>query len=101
MRKPRSNPNTCPRCGYVVEKPEKTWHIVSPIPDARGRVTITVMGSFKCPRCGYSWRAVISKIKAGEDVELESSEETKEEARARESREGKIIEIDLSDLDED
>ncbi|MGC9009147.1 MAG: chromatin protein Cren7 [Sulfolobales archaeon] len=98
MRKTREKPNICPRCGYEVKEPEKTWHLISPIPDARGRVTITVMGSFKCPNCGYRWRTVISKIKAGEDVEFGEEERSVETLKPRE---GKIIEIDLSDLDED
>ncbi len=97
MRKTREKPNICPRCGYEVKEPERTWHLVSPIPDSRGRVTITIMGSFKCPNCGYKWRTVISKVKAGEDVELDEGKNIQEEK----PREGKIIEIDLSDLDED
>jgi len=97
LRKTREKPNICPRCGYEVKEPERTWHLVSPIPDSRGRVTITIMGSFKCPNCGYKWRTVISKVKAGEDVELDEGKNIQEEK----PREGKIIEIDLSDLDED
>ncbi|MEM0043276.1 MAG: chromatin protein Cren7 [Sulfolobales archaeon] len=93
-RRGRKQPNKCPRCGYVVEKPEKTWHMISPIPDAYGRVTITVMGSFKCPSCGYRWRGVVSKIKAGEDVEIGEGEKSSSEK----PREGKIIEIDLSEI---
>ncbi|MEZ0290202.1 MAG: chromatin protein Cren7 [Sulfolobales archaeon] len=97
-RKEKAQPNKCPRCGYLVERPEKTWHLVSPIPDSYGRVTITIMGSFKCPKCGYSWRAVISKLKAGEDVEFVEREERETEYKPRE---GKVIEIDLSEIYEE
>ncbi|GAB6148423.1 chromatin protein Cren7 [Stetteria hydrogenophila] len=89
-RKQKQKPNVCPRCGTVVESPDKTWTLTSPIPDKKGRITVTVMGSFTCPRCGYKWRAVISKIKVGGD------EESEEEAP--EPRQGEIIEIDLDEV---
>lgn len=95
----QKRPNICPRCGAEAGEPEKTWHLVSPIPDSRGRVTITIMGIYKCPSCGHRWRATISKIKAGEDVEIGGAGETREKTET-ESRRGQVIEIDLSDLDE-
>jgi predicted RNA-binding Zn-ribbon protein involved in translation (DUF1610 family) len=97
MRRQSKKPNICPRCGYEVEKPEKTWHIMSPIPDSRGSVKINIMQIYICPKCGYKWRTTISKIKAGEDIEFEGRESEKTEEKPRE---GKIIEIDLSELDE-
>jgi len=108
MAKRRKNPYQCPRCGTIVEAPEKTWQLVAPLPDKQGRITITVMGSFRCPKCGYRWRAVISKLKVGEGaLELESARgrsvslgsRTQEEKAAR--REGKVIELDLSELEEE
>ncbi len=82
------DPFVCPRCGTRVSEPIKTWTLVSPIPDKKGRITITVMGLFKCPSCGYTWRAVLKKIKS--DVG-EPEEEGEREP-------GEIIEIDLSEL---
>ncbi|MEB3780082.1 MAG: CpXC domain-containing protein [Desulfurococcales archaeon] len=87
----KKNPFICPRCGTKVPEPTKTWTLVSPIPDKKGRITVTVMGSFTCPNCGYSWRAVVSKIKTGGE-EVESEEGPREP--------GQIIEIDLSELDD-
>jgi hypothetical protein len=43
-RKKQSEPDVCPNCGTKVDKPTKTWQLVSPLPDAYGRITITVMG---------------------------------------------------------
>ena len=51
---------------------------------------MTVMGSFRCPNCGYTWRAVIKKIK---------TEAAPPAEEGGEEREGEIIEIDLDDLD--
>ena len=103
MPRARRDPYICPRCGTRVEKPAKTWQLIAPIPDAKGRVTITIMGSFKCPSCNYSWRSVISKVKAGaEGVEVESAKGKRElgEKKAEERR-GQVIEIDLSELEEE
>lgn len=88
-KRKKKDPFVCPRCGTRVAEPVKTWTLVSPIPDKRGRITITIMGSFVCPNCGYKWRAVIKKIKEGGGEPVE--EGPKEE--------GEIIKIDLSDLD--
>mgnify|MGYP001772541365 CR=1 FL=1 len=102
-KKKQSDPYVCPNCGTRVEKPTKTWQLVSPLPDAYGRVTITIMGSFECPNCGHKWKAVVSKIKAGgSSVEIEGKKGVKKigEEKEEENR-GEIIELDLSDLDED
>ena len=93
----------CPNCGYRVEKPERTWQLIAPIPDSKGRITITVMGSFKCPQCGRKWRGVISKIKAGaEGVEIESAKGKRalKSEKEKGERRGTIIEIDLEELEE-
>jgi len=90
----KRDPFVCPKCGTRVEEPVKTWTLVSPFPDKYGRITVTVMGSFRCPNCGYSWRSVIKKLKTGGDEEAaRRGEEEKPEP-------GTIIEIDLDDLDD-
>ncbi len=104
MPRRKRDPYVCPRCGTRVEQPVKTWQLVSPLPDSKGRVTITIMGSFVCPNCGYKWRAVISKIKVGGDeVELEAGgkkAELQQTSRKTEERknEGAVIEIDLDEI---
>lgn len=99
-RKGRSQePNRCPSCGATDIKPERTWQLISPLPDARGRVTITIMGSYTCPSCGYKWRGVVSKIKAGgSDVEIESGGKGKRLDVGEENR-GIVIEIDPEELE--
>lgn len=90
----------CPRCGADVN-PEKTWQVISPLPDAYGRITITVLGSFKCSSCGYSWRGRVSAIKVGPEGEVTFGEGKKSRRRdevPREKREGKVIEVDISDI---
>ncbi len=87
----------CPNCGYLVEKPIKTWSLVSPLPDKKGRVTITIMASFQCPRCGHRWRGVLSKVKAGGgSVELETGSEKK--VVEEEEERSEIIELSLEDI---
>ncbi len=93
----------CPRCGYDVS-PTKTWQLVSPMPDAEGRITITVMGSFNCPNCGYRWRGRVSTVKVGPEGEVEVGEGKKRKRRRkrkeeREEYRGTIIEVDLSDIE--
>ena len=97
-RRKSENPFICPVCGTRVE-PKKTWQLVSPFPDSKGRITITIMGSFECPNCGHKWRAVISKIKVGADeVELEGvSGKVAREKTPTPKREGEIIEIDIDE----
>ncbi len=90
----------CPKCGADVQ-PHKTWQLVAPLPDADGRVTIIVMGSFKCPNCGYSWRQKISVVKVGPEgeVELNAPKKRRRKKRKEEGKtSGKIIEVDLSDI---
>ncbi len=106
MPRRKRDPYVCPRCGTRVEQPVKTWQLVSPLPDSKGRVTITIMGSFVCPNCGYKWRAVISKIKVGgEEVELETGGKKAEikssaDKKTEEKRgEGAVIEIDLDEIE--
>jgi len=64
---------TCPSCGYSFAptqiEPIKTWHLVSPMPDKQGRITVTIMAVWECPQCGRKIRGTISKIKIGEDSE--------------------------------
>ena len=90
-RRQKRDPYVCPKCGTRVTEPDKTWTLVSPLPDKYGRITITIMGSFTCPNCGYKWRAVLKKLKEGGHPPGAEEEMVKEE--------GEIIEIDLSDLD--
>ncbi len=97
---PRKKIIKCPRCGTEVKEPVKTWQLVAPIPDRKGRITITIMGVFQCPNCGYRWRGVVSKIKVGGgEVEVGSKKLGKEEEEER--RPPKVIEIDISNLDEE
>jgi len=104
-RKVNEDIYVCPSCGNKVKEPFKTWQLVSPLPDAKGRITITIMGSFVCDNCGNKWRGVVSKIKAGgSSVEIESKKGVKkigEEEEEKERDRGEVIEIDISDLDEE
>ncbi len=104
-RKKKKDPFVCPKCGTRVEEPLKTWQLVSPMPDSKGRVTITVMGSFQCPNCGHKWRGVVSKLKVGGDeVEMEVGNKKKKmggekKEETQESSEGEVIELDLDEID--
>ena len=104
-RKKKKDPFVCPNCGTRVNEPKKTWQLVSPMPDSKGRITITVMGSFECPNCGHKWRGVVSKIKVGgEGVEVEAGGKKKElkgGKEAPEPREGEIIELDLEEIEKE
>lgn len=91
--------NRCPRCGTVVSSPTKTWQLIAPIPDSAGRVTITIMGIYECPNCGYKWRAVISKMKVGsENVEIEGAKKTITLASSKSERSENVIELDLDEI---
>ncbi|RLG82016.1 MAG: chromatin protein Cren7 [Thermoprotei archaeon] len=93
----------CPKCGAEVVKPEKTWQLVAPLPDAEGRVTIIVMGSFRCPKCGHRWRAKVSSVKVGPEGEVEvQGRRRRRRVKRREVRSsGQVIEVDLSDIEEE
>ncbi|MCX8208291.1 MAG: chromatin protein Cren7 [Sulfolobales archaeon] len=92
----------CPKCGQETQ-PAKTWHLTSPLPDSEGRISITIMGSFKCSNCGYSWRGRISVLKVGGEHDVEVGESERRSRRKRvgggtSSREGKVIEVDVSNI---
>ncbi|MHA1977261.1 MAG: hypothetical protein ACW98F_09180 [Candidatus Hodarchaeales archaeon] len=61
---------SCKKCGTEIDPvetpPLKTWQLVSPMPDKEGRVTLTIMGSFRCPECNASVRAALKKIRGDE-----------------------------------
>jgi hypothetical protein len=66
--KGRKKKVSCKNCGFgesVADfgQPSKTWNLVSPMPDKDGNVTLTVMGSFRCPKCDKSLTTSIQKIK--------------------------------------
>ncbi|MCD6262846.1 hypothetical protein CW700_04365 [Candidatus Bathyarchaeota archaeon] len=62
---PRRKKNLCPNCGTEVKEPYKTWQLIAPFPDKKGRITITSMGMYECPKCGKKFRGVVGKIKLG------------------------------------
>lgn len=96
-------PNKCPKCGTIVSSPTKTWQLVAPLPDAAGRVTVTIMGVFECSNCGFKWRGVISKMKVGgEDIEIEGARKKSFTISGKGSpRAENVIEIDVSELSEE
>ncbi|MHA1329956.1 MAG: chromatin protein Cren7, partial [Candidatus Hodarchaeales archaeon] len=61
---------SCKKCGAIIDPsinpPEKTWQLISPMPDKEGRVTLTIMGSFRCKECGASVRGSLKKIRGDE-----------------------------------
>ncbi len=61
----------CTQCAFKINPvetpPNKTWNMISPLPDKMGRVTLTIMGSFTCPKCGKSLRIAMQKIKSDSD----------------------------------
>ncbi len=90
--------NKCPRCGSTDVEVVKTWNLVAPIPDEHGRITITVMGVFKCKSCGHSWRDKVSKLKVGGD-RVEAETKKGKVVIGGEAAERRVKEIVL-DLDE-
>lgn len=68
--KKRRKKISCKKCGCVINPvehpPNKTWQLISPMPDKEGRVTLTIMGSFRCPDCNASVRASLKKVKGDE-----------------------------------
>ena len=69
-RAKRKKKISCKKCGHIINPietpPEKTWQLISPMPDKEGRVTLTIMGSFHCPMCNASVRASLKKIRGDE-----------------------------------
>ncbi len=69
-QKKRTKQISCKKCGHIINQfvtpPDKTWQLISPMPDKEGRVTLTIMGSFRCPDCGSSIRASLKKIHGDE-----------------------------------
>uniref|UniRef100_A0A7C2BKV7 Chromatin protein Cren7 n=1 Tax=Thermosphaera aggregans TaxID=54254 RepID=A0A7C2BKV7_9CREN len=89
----------CPRCGSNSIEIVKSWQLVAPIPDAQGRITVTMMGVVKCGNCGYKWKTTISKIKVGgKSVEIEGGSSKKVLESESEEREVKEIVLDISDI---
>jgi len=63
----------CRHCGSKFEKIGdqyivKTWHMVSPMPDKHGNITISIMASWICPECGRKNTGKISSIKSGGEI---------------------------------
>ena len=53
--------------------PYKTWELVAPFPDKKTRITVTILGMFKRPLCGKSFRGIVSKAKMeAEGIEIRS-----------------------------
>lgn len=95
----RNNNLKCPRCGSTSINVVKSWQLVAPIPDARGRITITVMGVVQCGNCGYKWKTTISKLKVGgSSLEIEGGRSKKVLEGEPEERETKEIVLDISDI---
>lgn len=69
-KKTKNKKISCKKCGYIINPTEtppiKTWQLISPMPDKEGRVTLTIMGSFRCPDCDSSIRAAMKKIRGDE-----------------------------------
>lgn len=88
----------CPSCGARVQ-PSKTWQLVAPLPDSKGRITITIMGSFECQNCGHKWKGIVTKMKVGDEVEIEGAKKSitlpKESTKPKQSA---VIELDLDDI---
>lgn len=85
----------CPKCGSRDLEVEKTWNLTSPLPDKYGRITLTIMGVLRCKRCGYRWKATISKLKIGAKVEIEGAERVIEE---EEKHPPKEIVLDMDEI---
>lgn len=70
---------SCKSCGQVINAkdnpPSSTWTLTSPLPDKEGRITLTVMGSFDCPRCGKNIKAAMKKIKSDDELSGKSKKQ--------------------------
>jgi len=63
--------NVCPSYGEVAKDPYKTWELITPFPDKKMRITVTIFGMFKCPSCGTNFKGIVGKAKMGaEGVEI-------------------------------
>lgn len=51
----------CPKCGYYVEKPVKTWPIPSRKPLKQGEEA-RLAGIFECPSCKARFRAAVETV---------------------------------------
>ncbi|MFX1535935.1 MAG: hypothetical protein ACFFDI_17100 [Promethearchaeota archaeon] len=75
MSKKKELKITCKACGNPINPKEnppiKTWQLYSPLPDKQGRITITIMGSFRCPNssCRKSVRAAVYKLKGDPEAQ--------------------------------
>jgi uncharacterized protein (UPF0212 family) len=52
----------CPKCGTEVSKPKKTWKMAGR-PDKTGKRMQLEIGLYECPKCGKTFREVLSKTK--------------------------------------
>lgn len=82
----------CPSCGSSDVEVTRSWTLTSPLPDAHGRITVTVMGVMKCRSCGHTWKGVVGKMKVGGEGGGPRKEEEGEERR------GKEIVLDLDEI---
>ena len=73
------NAYRCNSCGYIINPketpPNKTWNMISPMPDKMGRVTLTIMGSFTCPKCSKNVKLAMQKIKSADDIDGKSKKD--------------------------
>ncbi|MEX0567804.1 MAG: DeoR family transcriptional regulator [Candidatus Njordarchaeota archaeon] len=70
---PRKIKIKCKKCGTIFNSSDelniiKTWHMVSPMPDKNGNLTITIMASWICPQCGAKNTGKISSIKSNSEL---------------------------------
>ena len=77
--KSAKNAYRCNSCGYIINPketpPNKTWNMISPMPDKMGRVTLTIMGSFTCPKCSKNVKLAMQKIKSADDIDGKSKKD--------------------------
>jgi len=75
-RKPKVKAIVCKGkkgCGHTFMPTDvptnKQWNMVSPMPDKDGNVTITIMATWNCPKCGKSITGAFAKTKGEMDGE--------------------------------
>ncbi len=80
-KKPKVKPVKCKKCGYTFMPADvptkKQWTLVSPMPDKDGNVTITIMATWDCPKCGKNITGSMGKTKG--DFQGKSKKEQVEE----------------------